>query len=126
MVEGRARAGDDMFITCKVGCIPKINSKSGNNLICVRKSFQGTSCKTQKKYGCGFGEHTLKDYTGETVSSAFTQGCYSVDDERILRERNVEIIEMNTKGEMKIDTGKRFMFIKGERCNKDDCNVFDN
>uniref|UniRef100_A0A0K0FQ11 Uncharacterized protein n=1 Tax=Strongyloides venezuelensis TaxID=75913 RepID=A0A0K0FQ11_STRVS len=65
-----------MFITCNIGCVPTKNTKSGKNLICVRGSFQGTSCKTQEKYGCGFGEHILEDYNGEIVSTAKTQGCF--------------------------------------------------
>ncbi|CEF61943.1 Hypothetical protein SRAE_1000021900 [Strongyloides ratti] len=124
MAEGRARAGNDMFITCNVGCKPKTNLKSGNNLICVRESFQGISCRTQKKYGCGVGEHTLKDYTGEIVSSALTQGCFSEKDEIILKKQNVDIIKMNNEGEMKLDTGKRFMIINGKRCNENNCNIF--
>uniref|UniRef100_A0A0N5C5Z3 DUF5675 domain-containing protein n=1 Tax=Strongyloides papillosus TaxID=174720 RepID=A0A0N5C5Z3_STREA len=124
MVSSRARAGDDMFITCNIGCVPIINTKSGKNLICVRESFQGTNCKTQKKYGCGFGEHILKDYNGEVVSTAKTQGCYTERDEKILKERGVEIFKMNTEGTMTLDTGKRLMIMNGRRCNEDNCNAF--
>uniref|UniRef100_A0A0K0FD89 Uncharacterized protein n=1 Tax=Strongyloides venezuelensis TaxID=75913 RepID=A0A0K0FD89_STRVS len=69
-----------MFITSNIGCVLKINTKSGEILICIRKSFQGISCKTQKKYGCGVGEKTLKEYGGEIVSTAKTQGCFTERD----------------------------------------------
>uniref|UniRef100_A0A0N5BBV9 Uncharacterized protein n=1 Tax=Strongyloides papillosus TaxID=174720 RepID=A0A0N5BBV9_STREA len=126
MAKTRARAGDEMFITCNVGCIPKINTKSGENLICIRKSFQGTSCRTQKKYGCGVGEKTLKEYGGEIVSTAKTQGCFTERDEEILKKQNVEIFKMNGEGMMTVDTGKRLMVMNGRRCNEDNCNVFNN
>uniref|UniRef100_A0A0N4ZA63 DUF2845 domain-containing protein n=1 Tax=Parastrongyloides trichosuri TaxID=131310 RepID=A0A0N4ZA63_PARTI len=120
--KGRARAGEDMFITCKIKCEGITNSNNGINLICVRKSFKGSSCRTQKKYGCGFGEHILKNYDGTIVSAAKTKGCYTDRDKRILSEQNVSEIKMNSFGTLKLDTGKRFMIINGGRCNEEYCN----
>uniref|UniRef100_A0A0K0EVZ4 Uncharacterized protein n=1 Tax=Strongyloides venezuelensis TaxID=75913 RepID=A0A0K0EVZ4_STRVS len=106
MVSSRARAGYNMFITCNVVSVPTKITKLGENLICVRESVQGTSCKTQKKYGCGVGEKTLKKYGGEIASTAKTQGCFAERDEKILKERGVEIFKMNGEGTMIVNTGK--------------------
>uniref|UniRef100_A0A0K0EVZ2 Uncharacterized protein n=1 Tax=Strongyloides venezuelensis TaxID=75913 RepID=A0A0K0EVZ2_STRVS len=92
MVSGRARAGDIMFITCNIGCVPTNNTKSGKNLICVRESFQGTSCKTQEKYGCGFGEHILEDYNGEIVSTAKNRVVLRRKMRRFLRSRMLKFL----------------------------------
>uniref|UniRef100_A0A0K0FD84 Ig-like domain-containing protein n=1 Tax=Strongyloides venezuelensis TaxID=75913 RepID=A0A0K0FD84_STRVS len=87
MVKTRARAGDDMFITCNVVSVPTKITKLGENLICIRKSFQGTSCKTQKKYDCGFGEHILEDYNSEIVSTAKNRVVLRREIRRFLRSR---------------------------------------